>query len=188
MTNLFDIMKHYFKVNWMTISIGFGGIPSDDHPVSYSDIEDFATSRLLSSCSKLEESKIVSLLSLSDSDYNNGTISSIIDSLSETSLANDRIEKRKWRFVALKNLLDDISQDPLYIYLGLMEFWSGYNFPDDTPDIIKQIGNAPVSYTDEFAKTLIEQHKEWIDTELERIQTYDHEYCDCSKILSKPEN
>ena len=77
-------------------------------------------------------------------------------------------ETRKWRLLLVEDRLADLPSDPVDGLFGLTEFWSGLDFPPDSPHVVQGRGNTidPVEYyTDATLVAERERHRMWVERE-----------------------
>ncbi|MDO3621701.1 DUF2247 family protein [Ralstonia pseudosolanacearum] len=77
--------------------------------------------------------------------------------------------KRKWRAVALEELLSHLGSDPVYDLIALSEFWTEWGSATDAPYVAQGVGNslAPEDYyTKRNLDEAINRHREWLTAEI----------------------
>ena len=87
-------------------------------------------------------------------------------------------ETRKWRLLQVEDRLADLPSDPVYGLLGLTEFWSGLDFPADSPHVVQGRGNTidPVEYYTESTFTeALRRHREWVQREREDLASVEQD-------------
>ncbi|CBJ35958.1 DUF2247 family protein [Ralstonia solanacearum] len=77
--------------------------------------------------------------------------------------------KRKWRAVALEELLSHLESDPVYDLISLGEFWTNWGNETDSLYVAKGVENNLTPdeyYTECNLKEAINGHREWLQTEI----------------------
>ncbi|XHO03219.1 hypothetical protein ACEQUB_00077 [Ralstonia syzygii] len=80
--------------------------------------------------------------------------------------------KRKWRAVALEELLSRLGSDPVYDLISLGEFWTNWEGETDSPYVAQGVGNTLTPeeyYTERNLKEALNRHREWFLTEIANL-------------------
>ncbi|CBJ41192.1 conserved hypothethical protein (plasmid) [Ralstonia solanacearum CMR15] len=80
--------------------------------------------------------------------------------------------KRKWRVVALDELLSQLGRDPVYDLISLGDFWESWSSATDFPCVVQGVGNnlTPEEYyTERNLEETLNRHREWLRVEFESL-------------------
>ncbi|QUP56463.1 DUF2247 family protein (plasmid) [Ralstonia syzygii] len=80
--------------------------------------------------------------------------------------------KRKWRAVALDELLGHLGSDAVYDLISLGEFWTNWGGETDSPYVAQEVGNTLTPeeyYTERNIKETINRHREWLQIEIANL-------------------
>ncbi len=80
--------------------------------------------------------------------------------------------KRKWRAVALEELLSQVGVDPVYDLITLGEFWANWGSATDYPCVVQGVGNnltPEMYYMERNLDETLKRHREWLRLELENL-------------------
>ncbi|MET3448157.1 DUF2247 family protein [Ralstonia sp. 1138] len=80
--------------------------------------------------------------------------------------------KRKWRAVALEDLLSRLGADPVYDLIALGEFWTDWGSATDSPYVVQGVGNTLTSeeyYTEHNLDEALSRHREWLKAEIAHL-------------------
>ena len=154
MTYIEKMLKGGIPVNWLTIKIGWDGPGNYTRLLSTADVIAYAGSLFEDDAEQPAE--VLKLASAYDGEE--GLVDACIRKLASEEKSQPSLEIRKWRLVLLEDHLKTLGDDPLYGLMGLNEFWAGFGYPNDSPQIISD-------YTPENYQSALEAHGRWIDKE-----------------------
>ncbi|WP_247538247.1 DUF2247 family protein [Ralstonia pseudosolanacearum] len=80
--------------------------------------------------------------------------------------------KRKWRAVALEELLSHLGADPVYDLIALGEFWADWGSATDSPYVAQGVGNKLTPeeyYTERNLDEALNRHREWLKAEIAHL-------------------
>lgn len=80
--------------------------------------------------------------------------------------------KRKWRAVALEDLLSRLGADPVYDLIALGEFWTDWGSATDSPYVVQGVGNTLTPeeyYTEHNLDEALSRHREWLKAEIAHL-------------------
>jgi hypothetical protein len=159
-----------FRVGWGTVLVGLIGPGSLLPQLSPIDATRFATSRL-SEIDRLDD-EVVDLSYAAPPDR--ASAIRLVSVLAEREGAQRELDERRWRALLLvRELRQHPMPDPLQGLLALTEFWSGFDFPRESPHVVPGRGNAihPRDYyTPETYASLLERHHGWLQAELASLR------------------
>src|SRR4051812_14269039 len=115
-----------FSVTWTLLLIGWEGPGKVGRVVTVEEIVAHATIRLEMPSSN-DTFEVAQLASATESDTT--VIASALRKLSMAEGASSDVETRKWRYVLLEQLVQNLPADPLYGLIALTTFWSQFDFP-----------------------------------------------------------
>jgi len=146
--------------------LGREGVHNDFLPVTKKDIEEYAYSILGNKCGEEEYDLIFKLLSqIEIFDLCTPCIDQCLQSLSEIENTEWSTERRKWRYVSLDMLIRKLSGDVMSDIIDIYEFWTHYERPIATLDIINE---SPL-FDHVFYDKLLSSHREWLHQEKAEI-------------------
>ena len=135
-------------------------------PITKKDIEEHAYSILGNNCGEEENNLILTLLSqIEIFDLCTPCIDQCLQALSEIENTEWSIERRKWRYVSLDILIRKLSGDVMSDIIDIYEFWTHYERPIATLNII---GESPL-FDHVFYDKLLSAHREWLRQEKAEI-------------------
>ncbi|WJV51930.1 DUF2247 family protein [Prodigiosinella aquatilis] len=79
-----------------------------------------------------------------------------------------KLSRRKWRYLALCLMMQELPDDCVYGLLKLNEFWMLWGEDVGSPNIVQGVGNniSPTEYySDEQYQLTIKNHQEWLEKE-----------------------
>ena len=163
--------KRRFKVNWMTLLVGWRGFGAYQRLVLVSDIQQFAIENLdVVSKSNTVLPDLATLATISrKEDYQ---IEPLLDKLSAAEHNVFEIEVRKWVICLLEKQLQELPSNYVDGLITLTEFWCSLQYPEYSPHRIQGKDNMLTPqqyYTLENYKVILQQHKDWIGNELQRL-------------------
>ncbi|CAJ0807550.1 hypothetical protein LMG19083_04579 [Ralstonia psammae] len=153
-------------VDWGVILSGISGIPGGEalDAQFVRRVADAELSQMDVADPMLAE---VSELSL----FNNEQMDQARENLSRLCEARDvDVErgKRKWRVVALEELLSQLGSDPVYDLISLGEFWADWGEATNSPYVAQGVENnlTPTEfYTESNLAETLSRHREWLRKE-----------------------
>ncbi len=157
-------------VNWMTVLVGFAVPPEPGMPLTSEDVINFAIDQMAAGVEPSDEMLAVAGASSMDTEL----IGAALRRLAAGVTTASAVEQRKWRLLAVCDLVDSLPADPLYALLALTEFWAAMGFPPDMPHTVQGRGNtlSPVEYyTDANRDREVEGHRSWIASEIEELRS-----------------
>jgi hypothetical protein len=168
------MMMNYFKrleadglVDWCVLYIGFKGMPSHGR-LPESEIKAYAYRYLeTADASKIESELIIELMIADGAEE----VCVVLQKLARHSHCDESISFRRWRYVALEELLKTVGQDPVYGLIELTEFWLNWGM-NNSPHLIQGVDNdiPPLKYyTEENFKDILLIHIDWMKFELKEI-------------------
>ena len=164
MSILHEMMDSGFVVDWTTILVGWdcpGNYPSQ---LSVADVSEHATHLL--EANPDQPSEVLHLASTPDG--SGDEFDQCIRRLAAHEGGDVVNETRNWRLFLLKRVMKTLGQDPIYGLLKLTEFWSGFDYPADSPHVVQGRHNAlspPEYYSDDMFRQIVHAHEEWINRE-----------------------
>lgn len=172
--NDFERLQIYFRVNWMTVLVGWEGLgvfnPAPGEWFEFpallcaNDILNFANKQLLI-VTDPNEFNLITDLAFQDLDaMNRIEIRELLSPLAISWSENRDVEIRKWRVVLLERLLEEMPKDFFYGLLAVADFWSDLGFPADAPKMSDE-------YTEENFQKSLATHKSWIVKERAKINS-----------------
>jgi hypothetical protein len=163
MNPLHDLEHLGFRVGWRTALVGWDGPAANERQVDGQQIVELAVSRLSRSPSL--QGAALELASLEG--HETEEIDRLLRELAHREHASEELELRKWRFLLLQRCLDALSEDPLYTWIALAEFWQSFGNPGDCPEIIRSFEERPPTarFTTESRQELVSDHQRWLATE-----------------------
>src|SRR5215475_1063475 len=179
----FAKIKAAFDVNWTSVLVGWEGLwrlsPRPrrwtEFPplISTGEITSYAEKRLEASADRREQRMIIELMTVDLGRLTREEIRDMLESLSGLDGGDPAMELRKWRLVLLEQVLEGISNDPVYGLIALSEFWQEFGRPPDSPHEAQGVGNhiTPSEYyRQENLDRLLARHREWIETEKKTLK------------------
>ena len=170
--NIFKEMLDDNIVDYGVILQSWIGIPGVNIKLKYQDIIDFAIKRINNSPNELEENLLIDLTSVCFLD--NAEITRILTELCDFEQVNITMSLRKWRLYLLKNILNDLETDALYVLIRLSEFWIEWQtvLIDPIPHLYQGVNNSMSPqdyYSEENMNRTIDIHKKWIENEIKSV-------------------
>ncbi|MDB0516028.1 DUF2247 family protein [Ralstonia solanacearum] len=80
--------------------------------------------------------------------------------------------KRKWRAVALEELLSQVGGEPVYDLIALGEFWADWGSATDSPFVVQGVASnltPEMYYMERSLDETLKQHREWLRGEFESL-------------------
>ncbi len=145
-------------VDWSTIAAGWEGWGI----ISAEEVIGYASDQLPDP--PHDQLKWVTQLAIAEKDERE-LISQALHELAKGNLA---VGVRKWRLLLLKELLPRIGDDLLYSLIELADFWSTFDYPDDSPHVVQGRGNSispQEYYTEANLQAILDRHWEWVRNE-----------------------
>lgn len=180
---LFATLKTEFGANWTTVAVGWKGLGvlspwperwTEFEPMlSFDEIVEYGAQRLTVSSDPMEQDLIMNLLITGTHTPTREEISTLLAHLSDLNGANPQFELRKWRFVMLQELLNNLPKDPTYALIELSEFWQSFGFPSDSPHEIQGRQNSITTsayYNEAKFHEMILRHEQWMIHEKTSLQ------------------
>jgi len=163
MTYLERMLKAGIPVNWLTVMVGWDGPGGYDRLLSIPEVASYAAGLLGDDSGHPAE--VLKLAAAYDGDID--LVDSCVRKLAAGEKNEPSLELRKWRLVLLEDLLETLGDDPLYGLLGLTEFWAGFGYPADAPQIIQGKGRdlSASDYTPKNYRLTLEAHRRWAESE-----------------------
>jgi hypothetical protein len=93
--------------------------------------------------------------------------------LTEKEPASYELEFRKWRVLWIRDSLPDSDANHTFGLAKLEDLWARFDFPDDTPHVIRGKGNAITPdeyYTEDNYKTSLKKNQDWVNKEINEIR------------------
>ena len=157
-------------VNWTTVLVGLAESSPPETPPTPQDVIDFAIGQIAAGVKPPEDVLVIAGASPMDMDL----LVSAVRRLAALESAELSAEHRKWRLLAVCDVVATLPADPLYALLALTEFWAALGFPPDMPHVVQGRGNT-VSPFDYFTEANLERevlrHRSWIDAEVESLRS-----------------
>jgi len=153
-SNLVKILSDAFKINWLTIKVGF----IDLHVLLSQDVLKYAEH--VFSHAELNEDSI-ELKLYSAYAYEEDEIKEYVTELSKRVVGCEEIELKKYIIIDLTCVLKRLPKDSMQACLGIGEMWGKYNFPQYMPMYEPQHGKQHFG-SEEHLKELIESSQYWI--------------------------
>ncbi len=168
----FEKLKYRNLVDWGVILLGLTDLPNMTehlHPVIVSD---FATTELAKVGSEDPLFEDIAAIAMSAED-DSSELFERIRKICKTKQVNIEHSKRKWRLVLLEYTIETLDSDPIYGLIKLAEFWTTWNWPDNTPACMKNTDKE--MSTEEYHSQshydyVIQEHKEWMVIENNLVQ------------------
>lgn len=163
MTLLKRIEEKGLAVNWGTVWTGWIGPKGYQRMISADEVSAFAGN--LVENDKNASPKIAYLAGSDESELEK--INQLLFDIQRSEKFDLGIEERKWRFVLLDGILSGLPEDPLYGTLELVDFWSKWDFPLDSPI---SGSHLPQNYSNDSYAQLVKSHRDWLETERKALQ------------------
>lgn len=161
--HLFLKLSQRGQVDWGVILVGVSGIPRGE-VLGAQFVRRFADDEL----SQLDVTDPVlgevSELSLFDGEQLEDARKNVARICDLRSIDVERA-KRKWRAVALEDLLSKVGGDPVYDLIALGEFWADWGSATESPFVVQGVGNnlTPEEYyTERNLDETIKRHQDWL--------------------------
>jgi hypothetical protein len=168
--NLIEKLEDYNLSDWGVIFYGFKGVPELEDKIDAPYIANFAFSKL--NCEG--EELATSLVGLTSATFlETSEIEGLLEDICTRKHINFELSLRKWRFILLEELLDNLPDDPIYALLEITEFWLSWGNPSDKPHIIQGVDNDLTPnqyYTLKNLKELVNKHKQWMADEIRKLR------------------
>ncbi|MHA6823920.1 DUF2247 family protein [Ralstonia pseudosolanacearum] len=168
--HLFLKLLQWGQVDWGAIFVGVSGIPRGEI-LGAQFVRHFADDEL----SRLDVTDPVlgevSELSLFDGEQLEDARKNVARICDTRSIDVERA-KRKWRAVALEELLSQIGADPVYDLIALSEFWADWGSATDSPFVVQGVENNLTPdeyYTERNLEETLKRHREWLRVEFEKL-------------------
>lgn len=159
MTLFEKIIEKKIPVSWGTLWIGWAGPNNYQRLVTLKDVTLYAV--MLIESEKSCHNDVYYLAGVSKGEEQR--TSELIKNLAINEDYEVSKEERKWRLILLEAVIENLPQDPLYGILELIEFWSKWNFPSDSPiKNLKTENKSQEFYTEENYLRLRNKHLEWM--------------------------
>lgn len=171
MTDLLKKLKDLHYLDWGVVLHAWNGIPGFNWRIKASDIVELAVDEL----KYVEDTSMPILVELTSAeDLSEYEVKDLLEKLCEKRGINLETALHKWRVVALEELLDNLSNDPIYDLIKITNFWSSWEFPSDSPHIVQGVENdiTPTEYyTEENLNRILRAHRDWISREIRRLNS-----------------
>jgi len=182
----FESLKNKFSVNWTTILVGWEGLgtispwPNDweKYPtlINLNEVYEHCYNAFNKKLNNDESNLIFNLLAFENKPAERALIRSLLQPLAELHSNETSFELRKWRVIMLGEVLEQLSNDPLYDWLSISEFWMYFGHPKDSPIEYQNFGKnikPKITYTKNNMGQLVEAHKAWIQDEISNIKHFE---------------
>ena len=166
MNKLIILQKMSFRVTWSLVGMGLFG--NDKCPVllTRADIVEYLWDAAYTYHSELSDDAISLICEKDDPDR----FDLLLKELSNNDLSDFSLQFRKWRVFLLKELVDNISADPLQGLLELMEFWIRMGLPKDCPHEFPKSQDALQNYFSQMTyHYLLDKNSKWLSEEISDI-------------------
>lgn len=169
--NLLKKLNDYHLMDWGVILQGWKGVPGLSIKVKAADIAKFAIEEL----SHVEGSLTNIFVQLASAEcLDEDEITNLLEKLCEKKNINLEVSLRKWRLIMLEELLNNISNDPIYDLINITEFWLSWENPPESPHIIQGVGNALTPnqyYSEENLENIVDVHRVWVAKEMQELNS-----------------
>jgi hypothetical protein len=155
-----------FKINWSSLLIGLIGFEEMYGKISAKEIIDYVTLKI-SENPNVEDDDIWELIGLTFSEKER--LIEILNKLSKKEKSNIETEKRKIIVILLKNIIETKNDNYLDGIINLIEFWSSFNFPVNSPFIVQGKNNdikPEEYYSEKNYNKMLNNHYKWIEKEI----------------------
>ena len=152
-----------FKISLRLINIGLYGFEEIPISIKYKDVVNYIDTQLFEVNENTDD--FVSLLCTTNFDDFEKTLSKLL----EKDTSNLLIQKRKWRVLFLKELLENINPDPLQGLLEMLEFWTFMGDPLDSPHRYPSEKTKKDYFSKKNYEKLLKQNQNWLKEEINRI-------------------
>jgi hypothetical protein len=162
-----DFKEARFLITWKLINLGFRVHNQFAAYLSAEAIIDYAQRQRV-----ITHDEEVSLLAGKDKKDITG-IDCRVRSLAEKESTSYELEFRKWRVLWIRNGLPDIEADYTFGLTKLEDLWARFDFPDDTPHVIRGKNNAITPdeyYTEKNYKASLKKNQDWVSKEIDEIR------------------
>jgi hypothetical protein len=157
-------------IDWGVIFYGFKGVPELNDRLDASYIANHAFSKLNSE----DEELTTSLVALTSAPLlGTNEVAVILENICTKKNVDLKLSLRKWRFVLLEELLDDLPEDPIYALIEITEFWLSWDNPSDKPHIIQGLDSDLTPhqyYTLDNFKEILRSHRQWMTDEIRKLR------------------
>ena len=159
------------RVSWKTVWVGWHGPMENERQIDGQQVIEFALECM--SRNPKVANEVVLLASLSPQELDQ--VSDLLARLASGDDSSVDLEVRKWRLLLLHDCMNELSEDPLYAWLAVAEFWGAFGFPEDSPMFFQKFGNSnrPQNYDESFYQELTQSHLEWWRAESESLKMLD---------------
>ena len=165
MNKLNEIADLGLRITWRLITIGLYGESYIKKQLSKEDIFEYLYDLL-----DIETDETDNIIKLICEKENDSKIDKFMHTFAEKEQTDLTIQLRKWRVYLLKKMLDNINQNCLRGLLELIEFWTAFEIPEESPHTDPKPGNLKEYFTQDVFNSLLEKNKQWAKDEIERIK------------------
>lgn len=165
---LFVLSNQLNMTDWGMILLGAQGTPAGKLPAP--EISDFACQKI--AMSDIKESLLPAISEVAFCTSVTDEIISYLEFICNEENVDLQISGRKWRYVALSLLLENLPNDYVYGSIELNDFWNEWGEAINSPNIVQGVGNniSPSEYyTADNYLLLINKHQQWLNEELKQL-------------------
>lgn len=170
MVKLKDFKDNYITITWTAIMLGYSGFCSFPKQLDNADIISYAIECMEKNSDEKREGIV---LIASSSSKDSEEIREWIQKMSAAENKDKCFEARKWRALALRQLLTNHYDDPVSGIVSLTDFWAMFDDPVDSPHMIWGVHNdiSPEDYyTESMYMHLLLEHQAWLVKEMEAVK------------------
>lgn len=163
--NIFLMAKRMGLADWGMVYLGAQGTPMGK--LSSNEVSSFACNEL----AKPDGVKDILLTAISEVAFCSEVTDEVVSYLRlicDEEHIDLNLSSRKWRYLSLKLVMDELPDDCVYGLLKLNEFWMLWGEDVGSPNIVQGVGNniSPTEYySDEQYQLTIKNHQEWLEKE-----------------------
>lgn len=179
----FETLKTTFIINWTTVLVGWEGVGMIFHRsydwekfpplLTWDEIYRYCYDIIAKRNDKEELNLIVTLLEFENKSPDRALVRSLLQPLARLYPNDVTLELRKWRAITLGETLEQLSNDPLYDWISIAEFWMLFGFPPDSPiefQCYTKNVQSNESYTIDNIKHLVDAHRTWLKKEIDELK------------------
>ena len=166
MISISFIQKLGFSITWPIVLVGWQGPGNFHRQLTLKDVQQFAE-QTITSADKEEIPDVAELTMSCDEQL-------VHEALQRLAAEDTQRALDIWIVALLKQLVENLPQDPLAGMQELTSFWSHFDYPARSPHIIQGVKNniePEYYYTARNYDEAIASHKKWLADEIARIQS-----------------
>lgn len=152
-------------VTWDVVRLGWEGVGSAQRLLCLEDVRAFADLQVTAA----SDGQLADVAELCMA----GSENDVREILERLSPSPPVTAMHVWRAVLLDRLLRTPQASAVDTLAELTGFWGAWGDPADSPHVVQGRGNSlsPAEYyTEEVAKRAVEEHRRWLDQEVQRLR------------------